>query len=92
MKVSKHAVERFLERIKGVKKFSKEEYKKAYIELKNLFKNVVTNKRFVVIPNYPKFVAVVKNGVVVTILEKFSMLYMYEKKNKRRNHGKKMLV
>ena len=87
MKISKHAVERFLERVKGVKKFSKEEYKKAYVELKNLFKDVITNKCFVVVPNYPKFVAVVKNGVVVTILEKFSMFYPYEKKTKRRKNG-----
>ena len=85
MKVSKHSVMRFLERVKGVKVFSKEEYKKAYTELKNLFKDVITNKRFVVVPNYPKFVAVVKNGVVVTILEKFSMFYPYEKRKRRKN-------
>ena len=86
MKVSKHAVKRFLERVKGVKDFSKEEYKKTSLELTNLFKDVVTNKRFVVVPHYPKFVGVIKNGVVVTILEKISMFYPYEKKNERRKN------
>jgi len=84
MEISKHAVVRFLERVKGVEKVSDKEFKKAYVELLNLFKDVFTNKRYIVVPNYSKFIAVVKNGVVITILYKFSKFYTYEKKNKRR--------
>ena len=84
MKISKHSVVRFLERVKGISNYSKKEYKKAYNELKYLFKNVDSNKRFIIVPNYPKFIAVIKNGVIVTILEKISKVYPYEKKNKRR--------
>jgi len=85
MKVSKHAVERFLERVKGISNFSKKEFKNAYSELKYLFKDLVSNQRYVVVPNHSKFIAVVKNGVVVTILDKFSMFNTYEKKRRRKN-------
>jgi len=85
MKVSKHAVVRFLERVKGVSNFSEKEFKNAYCELRNLFKDLVSNQRYVVVPNYSKFVAVVKNGIVVTILDKFSMFNTYEKKRRRKN-------
>jgi hypothetical protein len=86
MKVSKHAVVRFLERVKGKKEFSDVDYKNAYIELNDLFKNVVSNKHYIVVPNYSKFIAVIKNNLVVTILEKFSMFYTNEKKIKRRKN------
>jgi len=92
MKISNHAVIRFLERVKGVEEISDKEFKKAYVELSNLFRNVFTNKRYVVVPNYSKFVAVVKNDVVITVLDKFSMFYTYEKKTKRRKNAEKMLV
>ena len=84
MRVSNHAVVRFLERVKGVMEFSEKDFKKAYVELQNLFSDVISDRRYIVVPNYSKFVAVIKNSVVVTILDKFSMFESYEKGKRRK--------
>jgi len=71
MTVTNHATKRFLERVKNKENYSKKEFIQTKKELESLFKNIVTNRLKIVVPNFNKFIAVVKNKKVITILKKF---------------------
>ena len=72
MYITKHAVKRFLQRVKKVNDFDKKEFSKAKNELQMLFKNVITNRIKVVVPNFSNFIAITKNNKVITILKKYN--------------------
>ena len=70
MKITNHATERFLQRVKKRYNYTKSEFVKTKKELQNLFKDIITNRTKIVVPGFNKFLAVVKNQTVITILEK----------------------
>ena len=70
MKITNHATKRFLQRVKKRYNYTKSEFLKTKKELERMFNNIVTNRTKIVIPDFNKFLAVVKNQTVITILEK----------------------
>ena len=70
MKITNHATKRFLQRVKKRYNYTKSEFLKTKKELERMFNNIVTNQTKIVIPDFNKFLAVVKNQTVITILEK----------------------
>jgi len=70
MKITNHATKRFLQRVKNKYNYTKEEFLQTKKELNLLFKDIVTNRKKIVVPHFNKFFAIVKNKTVITILEK----------------------
>jgi hypothetical protein len=70
MIVTYHAAKRFLQRVIGKMNFTKREILNTKSYLESLFRNVVTHRQMVVVPGFSKYVAVIKENKVVTILNK----------------------
>ena len=70
MEVTLHAAERFLQRVKNKFNYTKYELLKTKQELNLLFKDLVTNRKKVIVPTFSKFLAVIKNNKVITIIPK----------------------
>jgi len=72
MKVSYHAVERFLQRVMQKKSIKKDDIYLAYKFLEAETKDIVLhgNKKFFRLPSFKNYVAVVTQNTVVTILPK----------------------
>jgi len=71
-KVTYHAAERFLERVKNKKKYSKKEVKETINYLNGLFKDVLSDRKYLIIPGFSNFVGVLKGSKIVTIVKKRS--------------------
>ena len=70
MQITKHAVERFLQGVMKKSHYDRSEFMQAYEFLKKSFMHVVTHRDFVPIPQIKGYVAIVKDNVVVTVIEK----------------------
>ena len=70
MKITKHAVERFLQRVMKKSHYDQSEFMKAYKFLKKSFINVVTHRHFIPLPKIKGYIAIIRENVVVTIIEK----------------------
>lgn len=70
MKITYHAVERFLQRVMNIKHITKQDIQKAYIFLEKETKNIVVNgyKNYFALPSFKNYKAVVIDGSIVTIL------------------------
>jgi len=84
MEITIHAAQRFLERVMKKEKFSKKEVFDAKKLLNGLFANVITHRRYVVVPGFSSYVGVVKNNKLITILDKKFFKFAT---NERRKHG-----
>ncbi len=70
MEITYHAAVRFLERVMKKEKFTQREVFDAKNFLNGLFANVITHRRYVVVPEFSSYVGVVKNNKLITILDK----------------------
>jgi len=70
MEITYHAAVRFLERVLKKEKLTKKEVFDAKRFLSSLFANVITHRRYVVVPGFSSYVGVVKNNKLVTVLDK----------------------
>ena len=70
IKITHHAVKRYLERVLKKSHFTSMEFWKAYIFLQKSFANVVTHRNYIPLPEIKGYVAVIRSNQVVTILEK----------------------
>ena len=70
MKITHHAVERFLQRVMNIKNVKQQDIQKAYIFLEKETKNIVVNgyKSYFALPSFKQYKAVVIDGSIVTIL------------------------
>ncbi len=70
MKITSHAVKRFLERVKQKYRFKHKEFIETKYYLENLFASVVTSRSLIPLPNHKGFRAVIRKNSVITILPK----------------------
>ena len=71
MKASTHAGVRFLERIMNLKQYTTEQIHNAMQFIERDTSNVeYHNKRRIIIPSFPQFVAIQRDNVIVTIIPK----------------------
>ena len=83
MEITIHAAQRFLERVLKKEKFTKKEVFDAKKFLDGIFANVITHRRYVVVPGFSAYVGVVKNNKLITILDKKIFKFAT---NERRKH------
>jgi len=71
MKASHHAAVRFLERIMNLRSYTTDQIHNAMGFLEKDTSNVeFHNKKRIIIPSFPQFVAIQKDDVVITIIPK----------------------
>ena len=71
MKASTHAGVRFLERIMNLKNYTKDQIHNAMGFLEKDTSNIeFHNKRRIIIPSFPQFVAIQRDNVIITIIPK----------------------
>ena len=71
MKASHHAAVRFLERIMDLKSYTTDQIHNAMGFLEKDTSNVeFHNKKRIIIPSFPQFVAIQKDNVIITIIPK----------------------
>ena len=71
MKVSNHAGVRFLERIMNLKQFTAEQIYNAMQFIEKDTSNIeYHNKKRIIIPSFPQFVAIQIDNMIVTIIPK----------------------
>jgi len=71
MRASKHAGVRFLERIMNLKSYTAEQIHNAMGFLERDTSNIdFHNKKRIIIPSFPQFVAIQKDNVIITIIPK----------------------
>lgn len=70
MRITEHAVERFLQRVMKKSRYDQNEFMKAYDFLEKSFMQVVTHRDFVPFPQIKGYVAIVRDNAVVTVIEK----------------------
>ena len=72
MVITYHAAKRFVERVLKKQRYTHCDVDRAKELLQKLFSSVVTHKRYIPLPTVKGYIAVVKENIVVTILEKNS--------------------
>jgi len=71
MKASTHAGVRFLERIMNLKQYTAEQIQNAIGFIERDTSNVeYHNKRRIIIPSFPQFVAIQRDNMIITIIPK----------------------
>ena len=83
MTASIHASERLLERVFLMKDYTYQDIQKASTLLENEFRSVQTshlNTR-IILPSFPSMIAIIREGIIITIQPKISVID--EKKRKR---------
>jgi len=71
MKASHHAAVRFLERIMDLKSYTTDQIHNAMGFLEKDTSNVeFHNKKRIIIPSFPQFVAIQKDNMIITIIPK----------------------
>ncbi len=89
MEITNHSVKRFLQRVKGQKNFSKQEFELAKAYLANLLKNITPSnlQGYCPLPEEKNFVIAYSENTAVTILPKeyvkIERLYLDKKISKR---------
>jgi len=80
-----HASERLLQRAFSMKEYTFQDIQKAALLLENEFRNVHTSYMHtkISLPSFPKMIAIIREGMIVTIKSKLKAPRMDEKKRKR---------
>ena len=75
MKVTYHAIKRFLERVLHKTKWTRAEFNAARVELEKMFASIIPGSygRGFPLPDYKGFQVVHRDNTVITILDKKSM-------------------
>jgi len=85
MTATLHASERLLQRVFLMKEYTYQDIEKAAQFLENEFRNVHTSYMHtkISLPTFPTMIAVIREGMIVTIKSKLKAPGMDEKKRKR---------
>ena len=85
MTATLHASERLLQRAFSMKEYTFKDIQKAALFLENEFRNVHTSymNTKIALPSFPTMIAIVREGMIVTIKSKLKAPGMDEKKRKR---------
>lgn len=85
MTATLHASERLLQRVFQMKEYTFQDIQKAATFLENDFRSVQTSYLHtrIVLPSFPSMMAVIRDGMIVTIKSKMKAPGMDEKRRKR---------
>ena len=72
MEITLHAATRFVQRVWKKEHYNFTDIKRAKKLLQKLFTNLVTHRHYVPLPNIKGYIGVIKDNVLVTILQKDS--------------------
>jgi len=80
-----HASERLLQRVFLMKEYTYQDIQKATVFLEKEFRNVQTTYRDtkISLPTFPNMLAIIREGMIITIKSKLKAPRMDEKKRKR---------